>query len=70
VNALRKATVNGTDNYALYETHKLLESFNYIEDDNGKPCGCIRRGDGQMLRYCARHHTSRSLSGRQAKVAE
>lgn len=57
-----------TDNDRLHDTHKLLEAFNYVGDEGGKPCGCITRGDGQLLRKCARHGMSRSLSGKPVKL--
>lgn len=52
----------------LWAMHDLLTQFNYKSGKHG-PCGCIRRGDGQYLRFCGEHNKRGGTHGRVGGIA-
>lgn len=52
----------------LWATYDLYTQFVYKCGKRGE-CGCIRRGDGQYLRYCQEHNKRSGTHGRVGGIA-
>lgn len=49
-----------TDNNKLHAAHESSTTFYKLTSDEGKPCGCVYRGDGEQLTKCGRHGSPKS----------